>query len=133
MIVLDASAITDWLLRTPQLGPAVANRMREARFLHTLDFAFVEVVAALRRKLLRAEFDARRGSEAVADLLVMPIRRHDAAPLAPRIWALRDTHSSYDAAYVALAEVLRMPLVTTDRRLARSHGHAAQIVYAASR
>jgi predicted nucleic acid-binding protein len=132
VIVLDASALADWLLRTPGLGPAVAGRMRHARFLHTLDFAFVEVVAAVRGKLLRGELSPRRGNEAVSDLLAAPVRRHEAGPLAPRVWALRETLSPYDAAYVALAEVLRMPLVTTDRRLARSHGHVAQVVDASS-
>src|SRR5262249_14445352 len=101
--------------------------MRDARFLHTLDFAFVEVIAALRGKLLRGELSARRGTEALSDLVATPIRRHAAAPLAPRVWALRETLSPYDASYVALAEVLRLPLVTTDRRLARSHGHAAHV------
>jgi predicted nucleic acid-binding protein len=32
------------------------------------------------------------------------------------------------AAHGSLAEALRAPLVTTDRRLARSHGHGAEIV-----
>ncbi len=132
MIVLDASALADWLLRTPVLGTAVANRMRHARFLHTLDLAFVEVLAAVRGKFLRGELSTRRGNEAVSDLLATPIRRHETALLAPRVWALRETHSPYGAAYVALAEVLRLPLVTTDRRLARSHGHAAEIIDASA-
>jgi len=132
VIILDASALADWLLGTPRLGTAVAARIRDARILHTLDVAFVEVVGAVRGKLLRGELSSRRGVEAVSDLLATPIRRHEAAPLAPRVWALRETHSAYDAAYVGLAEVLRMPLLTTDRRLARSHGHTAQIIDASS-
>ena len=35
-----------------------------------------------------------------------------------RIWAWRSNLSAYDAAYVALAEILNGPLLTTDARLA---------------
>ena len=35
--------------------------------------------------------------------------------------------SAYDAVYVALAEGLRVSLVTTDGRLARAGGHRAKI------
>ena len=39
----------------------------------------------------------------------------------PRIWELRDL-TAYDAAYVALAEGLRAPLITCDKRLASAPG-----------
>lgn len=61
------------------------------------------------------------------DLLALPIRRYPARPLLRRIWELRRTHTAYDASYVALAEALGVPLLTADARLARSHGHHAQI------
>jgi predicted nucleic acid-binding protein len=44
-----------------------------------------------------------------------------------RIWELRDNHTPYDAAYVALAEALEAPLLTADRRLARAPGTATEI------
>jgi predicted nucleic acid-binding protein len=44
-----------------------------------------------------------------------------------RIWTLRHTLTAYDAAYVALAETLNVPLVTCDTRLAASVGHRATI------
>jgi predicted nucleic acid-binding protein len=39
-----------------------------------------------------------------------------------RIWELRDNLTPYDAAYVALAEALEVPLVTADQRLAQASG-----------
>ena len=55
--------------------------------------------------------------------------RHPVAPLTQRIWALRQNLTAYDAAYVALAEALGVPLLTRDLRLSRSSGHAATIHY----
>lgn len=128
MIVLDASALTDWLLGTPGRGEAIAEEMRRAGHIHTLDFASIEILSALRRKTSTGELSARRAVAAIDDLALTPLLRHAVAPLVRRIWDLRRTHSSYDAAYVALAEVLEAPLVTTDGRLARSRGHGATIL-----
>jgi predicted nucleic acid-binding protein len=41
-----------------------------------------------------------------------------------RAWSLRDALSAYDATFVALAEHLRCPLVTTDDRMAKGAEHA---------
>jgi predicted nucleic acid-binding protein len=37
-----------------------------------------------------------------------------------RCWELRDDLRTYDANYVALAELLDVPLLTADRRLGRA-------------
>jgi predicted nucleic acid-binding protein len=44
-----------------------------------------------------------------------------------RVWELRDNVTGYDAAYLALAEVLDCPLVTFDGRLGAAPGHRASI------
>jgi predicted nucleic acid-binding protein len=133
VIVIDASALVDWLLRTPARGDAVAGELHADSHPQTLDLAHVEVVSAFRRKAARGELDDDRAELALADLAATPIRTHAAAPLASRIWALRGALTAYDAAYVALAEAFDVPLLTTDARLARSSGHLAKVVLAPRR
>jgi predicted nucleic acid-binding protein len=43
------------------------------------------------------------------------------------MWALRHNLTTYDASYLALAEALDVPLVTTDAALAAVPGSAATI------
>ena len=49
------------------------------------------------------------------DIAVLPFEL-----FADRVWELRHNMTSYDASYVALAEELRLPFATLDRRLTRS-------------
>lgn len=85
----------------------------------------VEIVAGLRRALLARLLTERRAREALADYQAMPLTRHGHEPLLPRVLALRQNFSAYDATYVALAEGLRAELVTADDALARAaRGHA---------
>jgi predicted nucleic acid-binding protein len=130
MIVIDGSALVEWLLDRDR-APAVAEQLRE-QDVHALDFTHLEVISGLRRRLAAGEIDADRGWFAVDDLRETPLEYHPAAPFAWRAWELRDSHTPYDAAYIALAEGLDAPLVTTDARLARSTGHRAEIVEAGS-
>jgi predicted nucleic acid-binding protein len=78
---------------------------------------------------LGGHVDVRRAEELLADFAELPIEQWSAeASLRRRAFELRHNLSAYDAAYVSLAEALRCPLVTRDRRLSRSSGHAAQVV-----
>jgi predicted nucleic acid-binding protein len=66
---------------------------------------------------------------AISFLRVFPVTRHSHEPLLERVWALRQNVTAYDAMYVALAELLDVPLITRDGRLARSSGHSARIEF----
>lgn len=81
-----------------------------------------EVTNILRRCLLTGQVSADIAAIAQADLLEWPIALFPYLPFAPRVWALRDNLTAYDAWYVALAEQLVVPLATLDLRLARSAG-----------
>ena len=48
------------------------------------------------------------------------IERHDVIALWSRLKVLHADLSAYDAHYVALAEALRLPLITADARILRS-------------
>ena len=61
-----------------------------------------------------------RAEEALTDYLDLPLTRHGHQALLHRILALRANFSAYDASCVALAERLRAPFLTADRRLARA-------------
>lgn len=127
MIVVDASALLEALLRT-SAAKAVEDRLFAARqTLHAPHLLDVEVAQVIRRYAANGEIDAERGRMALADLADFPLRRYPHDFLLPRIWDLRNNLTAYDAAYVALAEVLNAPLVTRDRRLATAAGHRAKI------
>lgn len=132
MIVVDASALVDWLLGAVPRGEAVRARLLAARRVHTLDLSTLEVISAFRRLVGRGLMDVDRAGVALACLADAPFVRHEVEAFAPRVWALRDRLSPYDAAYVALAEALAAPLVTTDARLARAHGHNVVVIDASS-
>ena len=127
MIVVDASAVLEVLLQTPA-APAVSDRFfGRGDSLHAPHLLDVEVAQVLRRYAAAREFDERRGREALEDLRDFPLTRYPHDILLERVWALRHQLTAYDAVYIALAEALRAPLVTRDRRLASSHGHRAKI------
>jgi predicted nucleic acid-binding protein len=60
--------------------------------------------------------------QALAIAHQLGLRRHASRALWRRAWELRLNLSAYDALYVALAELLQVPLLTADARLARAPG-----------
>lgn len=127
MIVVDASAVIELLLRSP-LGERVEARLFERPVaLHAPHLLDVEVVQVLRRFEARKELSPARGAAAVSLLEALPLRRHPHTPLLTRMWSLRANLTAYDAAYVALAEALGAVLVTCDVRLGRAPGLRAKV------
>ena len=120
-MVLDASAVLEVLLRTPP-GREIEERVLGTRTLHAPHLLDIEVVQVIRRFVRSRAMPADRGRAALEDYADFPIWRHPHDLLLGRIWALRDSFSAYDATYVALAELLDVPLLTHDRRLASAAG-----------
>ena len=127
MIVVDASALLEFLLQTP-LGTRVETRLfRDRDELHSPYLVDVEVTQGLRRLVRAGEVSADRAAEAIADLTDLDLHRHEHLDLLARAWKLRENVTAYDAMYVALAEALDAPIVTCDAPLAKAPGHRAQI------
>lgn len=127
MIVLDASAVLELLLNTAP-GEAVARRIAPAEeSLHAPHLLSVEVAQVLRRYVAGRTATAEEAEAMLVDLGDLDISRYEHEPLLPRMWELRENLTVYDAAYIALAEVLDAPLLTLDRRLASAPGIGAVV------
>lgn len=127
MIVLDASAAVDWLLQTAagqRLEQRIYARQDTLHTVHLLDVEFLQVLRRLVRQRILAP---GRADQAIEDLLALRITRHPPALLLRRIWRLRQNLTACDAAYAALAEELRAPLITRDQRIAAAPGHTAAV------
>jgi predicted nucleic acid-binding protein len=125
VIVLDASAVIEWLLQSPagaKIDQRIFSRLESLHAPHLLD---VEVAQVLRRYVRDKTITAQRGEEALEDLGDLPLSRYPHDFLIPRIWELRATLTAYDATYVALAELLDVPLLTCDGKIASAPGHYA--------
>lgn len=121
VLIVDASSLYEVVADT-----ARADHVR-ARLALDPDHAApsvidVEVVSVIRRDHLAGRLDSTAAVQAVQDLRDWPGERFAHRPLLDRVWQLRQTVRTWDAFYVALAEVMRATLVTSDSRLARARG-----------
>lgn len=82
----------------------------------------VEVITVIRRDGLLGRLDRTAAAQAVQDLREWPGERFPTRPLLDRVWELRESVRTWDAFYVALAEVMQATLLTSDSRLARARG-----------
>jgi predicted nucleic acid-binding protein len=127
VIVIDASALVEALIPDPR-GDRVRRRIVDSgATLHAPELIDLEVTHALRRHERMRALSSRRATEAVATLRRIRLNRYPHALFLSRIWELRNNLTTYDAAYVALAEVLAAPLLTMDRRLAHASGVRAVV------
>lgn len=126
MIVVDASVLVTALADDGPDGERVRGRLAGERLAapHLID---VEVVSAWRRLAAAGRLDERRAGLARADLSSLAITRVAHAPLLERCWVLRSNMTTYDAAYVALAELIDATLLTADARLAATPGPSCMI------
>lgn len=127
MIVLDASAAVELLLRLP-LGRKVITRITNPDIqLHAPHLLVIEVLQVLRRRVAAGSTTPAEATEAVRLIEEFDITYHDHLLLSRRVWELRDNLTAYDASYVTLAELLGATLLTADAELARAPGNNAEV------
>lgn len=117
-MIVDASALLEVLLRSPAASQLETVMFGAGAGLHAPHLIDIEGAQVIRKFALAGKISSSVGADALADLAGFPLRRYPHDFLLPRIWELRHAVSAYDAAYVALAEGLDMPLLTRDARLA---------------
>ena len=109
--VMDAGAPGDW-----------ARRVTAERHLLAPQLAPIEAGNVLRRAELARKISSHKATAGYRDIIDLPIELLNFEPFASRIWELRLNLTPYDAAYVALAEILDCPLLTADIRMANAPG-----------
>lgn len=121
MLVVDASVLAPALGDDASDGDAARAALR-GNVLAAPELIDLEVLSVWRRQVGGGRLTVRRAALALADLLDLPMQRIPHRRLVARCWELRGNLTPYDAAYVALADMLGAVLVTGDTRLARAPG-----------
>ena len=120
-IVCDASAVLAVLLDSGRDGQWATARLADADLFAPTLLPY-ECSNVIRRAELSGAISADQAAQAHADLLDLAVDLWPHDVLATRAWELRANLSSNDAAYVALAEILGVWLVTLDLRILRAPG-----------
>jgi predicted nucleic acid-binding protein len=125
-VVIDASALVHLVA-----GGDVGEWVREEVFgatLHAPELVLFETTNVLRQFERDGLLSAEMAALAWTDLVALPIELCPFAPLVDRVWDLRHNMTTYDASYVALAELGETALVSIDRRLAQAPGIRCEII-----
>lgn len=125
-VVCDASAVVSVLLDSGAGGAWLARRLVNAELYAPALLPF-ETANIIRRHELAGLITADQAAQAHNDLLDLPVDIVAYEHLAARVWDLRHNVTAYDAAYIALAEILDAPLLTLDRRLANTPGIGCRV------
>lgn len=122
MIVVDASVLVNALGDDGEAGDVARLALRGQRSINAPALIDVETVSVLRRMWLAGTLSDTQFSQAVDDLVALPIVRHRMTRLVHRTFTLRSNATAYDAMYIALAETLGCVLVTRDPRVGTTPG-----------
>lgn len=126
MIVVDTSAIVDALVARPPNG-ALLERLASDGDLHAPAILDLEVLGVLARLAAGGLVSSDRADDARRDFAELAVLRYPETALLDRVWELRSVLSPTESSFVALAELLGAPLVTTDPRFVAAAGPTAEI------
>lgn len=126
-LVVDDSLII-YVLLEGKGNDLLRRRLSAPRTLHAPNLIDYEFGNALRGLLMGGKITEIDADAARADFADLPIRRYPGSATAERCWALRHNFNGYDAAYIALAELLGAPLLTGDSKLLDAHHAAVEVI-----
>ena len=121
MPVVDASVLVEAAVDSGTAG-IWAEHVLEDGNLIAPQLVLVEAANVLRRLELANVLSRLEATQAHQDLVLLDLQLVSYEPFAKRVWELRTNRSSYDAWYVAVAELADLPLATIDRKLASANG-----------
>lgn len=121
-VVVDSSAFVDSIALPLRRGGQVLEHLEAFDEWWAPDCFDAEVAHALRHQMLRGALPASAFIDEMRALSEVAIGRIPVGPLLGRIAVLSRSVTAYDAAFVAVAELLDAPLLTTDARLTRAPG-----------
>lgn len=124
--VLDASALLElYVAERPDPWLRRAFRHHRCASAEVLDLDAATRLGRLVELGALSEVDAR---EVLREVRAAPVLRVRHGPLLERVWALRHAAHSHAAVYLALAELLEVPLLTSDPGLDEVPGHSVRVV-----
>jgi predicted nucleic acid-binding protein len=127
MIAVDASAVVALLVDDAELGSTSRGLYAQHDFAAP-DLLPYEATSVLRKLCNLGTVTEGVAQQAWRDLSLIRLSAVPYGDIAARIWDLRDNLSAYDAAYVAVAELFDIPLLTFDPRIRRAPGPTCQFV-----
>jgi predicted nucleic acid-binding protein len=121
-LVLDSSALVTALLDNAPSAVDTRRRLRND-VCHSPHLIDAEVGNMLRRRVVRGELGDEEAERVLDDARSVVDHRYAVmGGIGRAAWRLRHNLTFYDAVYVGLAAVLRVTLLTDDRRLKRAPG-----------
>lgn len=121
-VVIDSSAFVDTIADAQGRGRRVLDILENFDDWWAPEIFDTEVAHGLRNQMMRGRMSPREFSHQTRALSEIGIGRIPVSPLLGRVTELSGAVTTYDAAFVAVAELLDAPLLTTDSRLARAPG-----------
>jgi predicted nucleic acid-binding protein len=126
-VVIDSSVLIAALVDSSPQG-AWAEGVLSGGALHAPELIRAEATNILRRLERAKHITTAEANAAHDDLMQLNLELFSFDPFAERIWELRHTVTSHDAWYVAVAEALRLPLATLDRKLSKASGIGCKLL-----